>query len=342
MALLEVEGLCTEFRTRAGVVRAVDGVSFHVDAGETLALVGESGCGKSVTAASIMRLVAAPAGRITAGSIRFDGRDLLKLSEKEMRRVRGRGIGMIFQDPMSSLNPVFTIGQQLIEGIQLHLGLRGSKARARAVEMLDLVGIPAPSSRLDSYPHQLSGGMRQRVMIAMALSCEPSLILADEITTALDVTIQAQILELLKSLARESGTAVLFITHDLGVVADVAARVNVMYGGQIVERATVDELFATPMMPYTWGLLGSVPRLDEARRAKLTPIEGQPPDLRTPPAGCRFAARCRFARDICHSEQPPLVGVGEQGHEARCHGTAPGGWLTARSWRDEYTEERAS
>lgn len=343
--LLEVEDLRTEFHSRGSVVRAVDGVSFHIDRGETLALVGESGCGKSVTAQSIMRLIAPPSGRIASGAVRFEGRDLLQLREKEMRRIRGRGISMIFQDPMSSLNPVLTIGRQLIETITLHLGLRGDRARRRAVEMLDMVGIPAPDTRLSAYPHQLSGGMRQRVMIAIALSCEPSLILADEITTALDVTIQAQILELLKTLTRESGTAVLFITHDLGVVADVAERVNVMYGGQIVERAATVDLFATPRMPYTWGLLGSVPRLDEARRTKLTPIDGTPPDLRDPPVGCRFAQRCRFRRDVCSEEQPALVPVEVQfgrGHEARCHATTEGGWMDGLDWRQEYAQEHAS
>ncbi|MGB4136066.1 MAG: ABC transporter ATP-binding protein [Microbacterium sp.] len=342
MALLEVEGLTTEFRTRGGTVRAVDDVSFRVDRGETLALVGESGCGKSVTAQSIMRLVAAPAGRITAGEIRFDGRDLLTLSEREMRGVRGRGIGMIFQDPMSSLNPVLTIGRQITESLRLHLGMSAEAARRRAIELLDSVGIPAPDTRLAAYPHQLSGGMRQRVMIAIALACKPSLILADEITTALDVTIQAQILDLLKELTSESGTAVLFITHDLGVVADVAERVNVMYAGQIVERAATRDLFRDPRMPYTWGLLGSVPRLDEARRTSLTPIEGQPPDLRAPQTGCRFSPRCRYRRDECDVSPPGLEPLGSGygvEHDARCIAVHDDGWLTGVRWAEERLRE---
>ncbi|GAA1324341.1 ABC transporter ATP-binding protein [Leucobacter albus] len=341
MALLEVEGLTTEFRTHGGTVRAVDDVSFHIDAGETLALVGESGSGKSVTAQSIMRLVARPAGRIASGSVYFKGRDLMSLSEKDMRRVRGSGIGMIFQDPMSSLNPALTIGRQITESLALHLGMRPKAAERRAVELLTLVGIPAPESRISSYPHQLSGGMRQRVMIAIALACDPELILADEITTALDVTIQAQILELLKSITEESGTAVLFITHDLGVVAGVAERVNVMYAGQIVERATTTDLFRQPRMPYTWGLLGSVPRLDQQRQDRLRPIPGSPPDLREEQPGCRFADRCKYAQEVCRESPPELLPVELKfgpGHEARCFATHDDEWLGLSRWPEQTTK----
>ncbi|MGH8680697.1 MAG: ABC transporter ATP-binding protein, partial [Burkholderiales bacterium] len=277
--LLEVRNLKTTFLTRGGVVRAVDGVSWDVQEGETVALVGESGCGKSVSALSIMQLVAPPAGRIEGGEILFKGRDLLKLTEEEMRHVRGREIAMIFQEPMTSLNPVLTIGRQLTEGLEIHLNMTLEQSRARAIELLALVGIPDPERRLAQYPHHFSGGMRQRMMIAMALACNPSLILADEPTTALDVTIQAQILELMQDLSRRLGVAMLIITHNLGVVARYADRVNVMYAGRIIERATAAELYANPLHPYTLGLLRSVPRLDEPRRARLAPIEGQPPDL---------------------------------------------------------------
>lgn len=342
MALLEVEGLTTEFRTHGGTVRAVDNATFHIEAGETLALVGESGSGKSVTAQSIMRLVSEPAGRITAGSIVFNGQDILKLSQKELRKVRGSGIGMIFQDPMSSLNPSLTIGKQITESLELHLHLRPKAAERRAIELLKMVGIPAPESRISSYPHQLSGGMRQRVMIAIALACDPALLLADEITTALDVTIQAQILELLRGLTHETGTAVLFITHDLGVVAGVAERVNVMYAGQIVERATTADLFRHPRMPYTWGLLGSVPRLDQQRQERLTPIAGSPPDMRETQVGCRFAARCKYARDICFAKAPELqpvpIDFGSE-HHSRCLAVHDNEWLTQVRWPDLPTEE---
>ena len=316
--LLEVRNLKTHFVTRSGVVRAVDDVSWDVGESETVALVGESGCGKSVSALSIMRLVAGPSGRIVGGQILFKGRDLLQLSDDEMRRVRGREIGMVFQEPMTSLNPVLTIGRQLTEGLEIHLGLAPAEARRRSAELLGMVGIPDPERRLPQYPHQFSGGMRQRMMIAMALSCNPSLILADEPTTALDVTIQAQILELMKDLSRRFGVALLIITHNLGVVARYADRVNVMYAGRIIERGTARELYANPRHPYTLGLLRSVPRLDEPRRARLDPIEGQPPDLTRLPAGCAFTPRCAFSVDRCRVETPPLRPVNGAGHVSAC------------------------
>ena len=316
--LLEVQSLSTQFSTRGGVVRAVDDVSWDVEEGETVALVGESGCGKSVSALSIMRLVAAPAGRIVGGRVLFKGRDLLQLSEEEMRRVRGREIAMIFQEPMTSLNPVLSIGRQLTEGSEIHMGATPPQARQRAVELLSMVGIPDPERRLPQYPHQFSGGMRQRMMIAMALVCNPALILADEPTTALDVTIQAQILELMRDLSRRLGIAMLIITHNLGVVARYADRVNVMYAGKIIERSTARELYANPRHPYTLGLLRSVPRLDEPRRARLDPIEGQPPDLTRLPPGCAFTPRCGFAVDRCTREVPPLAAVGAAGHVSAC------------------------
>ncbi|HLE43393.1 MAG TPA: ABC transporter ATP-binding protein [Methylomirabilota bacterium] len=316
--LLDVRSLSTQFVTRGGVVRAVDDVSWDVQEGETVALVGESGCGKSVTALSIMRLIPAPGGRVVAGQVLFKGRDLLTLSEEQMRRVRGREIAMIFQEPMTSLNPVLTIGRQLTEGLEIHLGMTPADARVRAVELLGMVGIPDPARRLDQYPHQFSGGMRQRMMIAMALACEPSLILADEPTTALDVTIQAQILELLKDLSRRLAVAMLIITHNLGVVARYADRVNVMYAGKIIERGTARGLYANPRHPYTLGLLRSVPRLDEPRRARLQPIEGQPPDLTRLPSGCAFTVRCAFRVERCPRERPALRPIGEDGHVTAC------------------------
>ena len=308
-ALLDVRNLRTQFHTSAGVIRAVDGVSWDVRRGETVALVGESGCGKSVSALSVMRLVSAPAGRIVDGEIIFKGRNLLSLPEEEMRRIRGREIGMIFQEPMTSLNPVLTIGRQLTETLETHLGMTSAQAETRAVELLSLVGITDGARRLRQYPHQFSGGMRQRIMIAMALSCDPALVLADEPTTALDVTIQAQILELMKSLSRRLGVAMLIITHNLGVVARYADRVNVMYAGKIVEQATAREIYANPRHPYTLGLLRSVPRLDEPRRARLQPIPGQPPDLSRLPVGCSFAPRCAYVVDRCREQQPPLEEV---------------------------------
>ncbi len=316
--LLEVKNLQTHFLTRGGVVRAVDGVSWDVEEGETVALVGESGCGKSVTALSIMRLVAPPAGQIVGGQIVFKGRDLLTLGEEEMRRVRGREIGMIFQEPMTSLNPVLTIGRQLTEGLEIHLGMSGDDAKRRAAELLGMVGIPDGARRLAQYPHQFSGGMRQRMMIAMALACGPPLVLADEPTTALDVTIQAQILELMKDLARRLGVAMLIITHNLGVVARYADRVNVMYAGRIVERGTARQVYGNPRHPYTLGLLRSVPRLDEPRRARLAPIVGQPPDLTRLPPGCAFAPRCAFRVERCAHEIPPLEPVNGDGHVSAC------------------------
>jgi len=316
--LLEVRSLSTQFSTSGGIVRAVDDVSWDVNEGETVALVGESGCGKSVSALSIMRLVQEPAGRVVGGQVLFKGRDLLTLSEEAMRRVRGCEIAMVFQEPMTSLNPVLTVGRQLTEGLEIHLGMTAADARRRAVELLAMVGIPDPERRLPQYPHHFSGGMRQRMMIAMALACEPALVLADEPTTALDVTIQAQILELMKDLSRRLGVAMLIITHNLGVVARYADRVNVMYAGRIIERGTARELYAHPRHPYTLGLLRSVPRLDEPRRERLAPIEGQPPDLTRLPSGCAFAPRCAFRVERCLGEAPPLRAVAGDGHVAAC------------------------
>jgi oligopeptide/dipeptide ABC transporter ATP-binding protein len=306
--LLEVRDLRTTFQTAAGTVRAVDGVSWDIQEGETVALVGESGCGKSVSALSIMRLVSEPAGRVEGGEILFKGRDLLKLSEPEMRHVRGREIAMVFQEPMTSLNPVLSIGRQLTEGLEIHLGMTPADAHARALELLGLVGISEAERRLKQFPHHFSGGMRQRMMIAMALACNPSLILADEPTTALDVTIQAQILELMRDLSRRLGVALLIITHNLGVVARYADRVNVMYAGRIIERAGAGELYAAPRHPYTLGLLRSVPRLD--------PIEGQPPDLSRLPPGCAFAPRCAWRADRCAEAVPPLSAPVPEHHTA--------------------------
>jgi len=304
--LLEVDGLKTHFFTRDGVVRAVDGVSFSIRPGETLALVGESGCGKSVTSLSIMRLIASPPGRVVGGSIRFDGRDLLGLSEPAMRKVRGNEISMIFQEPMTSLNPVLTIGHQISESLVLHRGMTRADAMARAIELLRLVKIPEPARRAAEYPHQMSGGMRQRVMIAMALACDPKLLIADEPTTALDVTIQAQILDLMRELQAKTGTAILLITHDLGVVAEMAQRVVVMYAGRKVEEAPVGELFAHPRHPYTRGLMNSMPRLGASHgaRQRLQEIPGMVPSLREPLAGCAFAARCNYAVEACRTGVP--------------------------------------
>ncbi|MFT6375964.1 MAG: oligopeptide transport system ATP-binding protein, partial [bacterium] len=295
--LLVVDGLKTWFDTEYGTVKAVDGVSFDVRPGEVMGLVGESGSGKSVTNLSILKLVPTPPGRYAGGSIRFDGVDLLTHSEAQMRTLRGNRIAMIFQDPMTSLTPYMRISRQLCEVIELHQRVSRSEARKRALDMLDRVGIPDPSGRIDQYPHQFSGGMRQRVMIAMALACKPALLLADEPTTALDVTIQAQILELMQELAREEGTAVILVTHDLGVVAGIADKVAVMYGGRIVERASVFDLYANPQHPYTQGLLASVPRLDS--RGALTPIPGSPPNLANLPTGCTFHPRCSLANEQC-------------------------------------------
>ena len=315
--LLEIEDLRTQFFTSAGTVRAVDGISYHVDEGETVAIVGESGCGKSVGALSILRLIPDPPGRVVGGSIRFQGRDLLQLSDREIRDVRGRDIAMVFQEPMTSLNPVLSIGRQLTETLTHHLGMSEEDARKRAVELLGMVGMSDAERRLRQYPHHLSGGMRQRVMIAMALACEPKLIIADEPTTALDVTIQAQILELMKDLSRRLGVALIVITHNLGVVARYADRVNVMYAGRIIETGDAIDIYHRPRHPYTLGLLRSVPRLDLPRRARLDPIEGQPPDLTRLDDGCAFRPRCRFATERCAREVPTLESVGE-GHRSAC------------------------
>jgi peptide/nickel transport system ATP-binding protein len=321
MALLEVENLQTHFATPDGVVRAVDGLSFQVDAGETVGIVGESGCGKSVTSMSILRLVQTPPGKI-AGAIRFEGRDLLQASDQEMRDLRGNAISMIFQEPMTSLNPVLTVGRQIGETVRLHQGMSARDAEAKAVEMLSLVGIPAPARRVREYPHQLSGGMRQRVMIAMALACNPRLLIADEPTTALDVTIQAQILDLMRDLKTRLGSAIMLITHDLGVVAEMAQRVVVMYAGRKVEEAPVNEIFARPMHPYTRGLLGAMPKLgsslDQNERGRLAEITGLVPSLRKPIIGCAFAGRCSMATDVCRTVAPAIEQKAPE-HSVACH-----------------------
>lgn len=314
--LLEVRNLKTYFYTEDGVVPAVDGVDFSIDKGTTLGIVGESGCGKSVTSLSIMGLIPNPPGKVVDGEIIFEGEDLLKKSEAEMRRIRGNDISMIFQEPMTSLNPVFTIGNQIMEAIILHQGLSKSDARDKTVEMLRLVGIPSPEKRVDEYPHQLSGGMRQRVMIAMALSCNPKLLIADEPTTALDVTIQAQILDLMRKLKDELGTAIMLITHDLGVVAELCEQVVVMYAGKIVERGDVETIFAEPTHPYTLGLLGSIPKLNETQR-RLQAIPGVVPNPAFMPEGCRFHPRCRYATEECRNQEPELMDLGG-GHEVAC------------------------
>jgi len=315
--LLEVRGLKTYLTTSLGVIKAVDGVSFDVKEGETVAIVGESGCGKSMTALSIMRLIPRPQASIVGGEIRFQGNDLLKLDDEEVRRIRGAEIAMIFQEPMTSLNPVLTIERQITETLEAHGSISKAAARGRALELLHLVGISDPAQRLSEYPHQFSGGMRQRVMIAIALSCRPKLILADEPTTALDVTIQAQLLELMRGLSRQFGVALVIITHNLGVVARYADRVNVMYAGKIIESGSAAEIYGVPRHPYTIGLLHSVPRLDQPRKSKLEPIDGQPPDLWNLPPGCSFAPRCKFVIDKCAEEAPPLRQI-ENGHASAC------------------------
>ncbi len=304
-ALLEVKGLKTQFFTQDGVVHAVNGISYELHEGETIAIVGESGSGKSVGVMSLLRLIPQPPGKIVAGEVWFQGKDLLRISDDEIRQIRGKHIAMIFQDPMTSLNPVLTIGYQIMEALQLHLGMDKKQARQRAIELLEMVGIPGAATRLDAYPHQFSGGMRQRVMIAMGLSCNPQVLIADEPTTALDVTIQAQIVELVKSLKEQIGMAIIWITHDLGVVAGLAERVIVMYAGQIVEEAEVHELYSDPHHPYTIGLLRSVPRLDMGKSKRLIPIEGLPPDLIDLPPGCPFAPRCEYRTEKCLEENPP-------------------------------------
>ncbi len=315
--LLEVKDLRTYFNTEEGVVKAVDGVTFDVQEGETLALVGESGCGKSVSALSVLRLIPIPPGRIVSGEVIFEGEDLLTMTEGEIRHIRGNRIAMVFQEPMTSLNPVLTIGKQMTEALELHLKLDKEAATARAVQLLEMVGVADADRRVSDYPHQFSGGMRQRVMIAMSMSCNPRLLIADEPTTALDVTIQAQVLEVMQRLSREFGTAVIIITHNLGVVARYADRVNVMYAGKIIEKASAEVVYADPRHPYTLGLLNSVPRLDQTMQEKLVPIEGQPPDLGRLPPGCTFYPRCTYRIDKCREEFPPLQLVAEN-HYAAC------------------------
>ncbi len=314
--LLEVRGLKTSFFTDRGEAKAVDDVSFAISPGQTLAVVGESGCGKSVTSLSVMRLIPEPPGRIVAGEIRFDGTNLLSLSERQMRRIRGNQISMIFQEPMTSLNPVFRVREQITEVLRLHQRLSKAAALARAVDLLQQVGIPSPEERVNDYPHQMSGGMRQRVMIAMALACDPRLIIADEPTTALDVTIQAQILALMDALRKKTGTAILLITHDLAVVAETAEHVVVMYAGRIVEEADVEALFNTPLHPYTQGLMRSIPGTTASDRSRLEAIPGVVPNLLSLPRGCKFSDRCTRAFDRCYEAEPGLIDTG--GHTVRC------------------------
>ena len=324
--LLGIKGLETQFKTTEGIVHAVNGVSFGLKEGETLGVVGESGCGKSVTMLSILGLIPSPPGKVIAGEALFVGQDLLKMTNDEIRHVRGAQIAMIFQDPMTSLNPVLTVGYQLEEMLLLHVGMTKNQARERAAELLGMVGIPNPKDRLNDYPHQFSGGMRQRVMIAMALSCSPQILIADEPTTALDVTIQAQIIDLVKRLRDELGMAIIWITHDLGVVAGLAQRVMVMYGGYIVEEAPVKELYFNPGHPYTLGLLGSLPRLDEKVHYRLTSIDGVPPVLYQKPVHCPFAPRCKFVVERCWKENPPLGEI-TKGHRAAC-------WVDVKTGRE--------
>ena len=316
-ALLEVSNLQTQFFTQDGVVKAVDDVSFYVMPGETLGIVGESGCGKSMTGLSIMRLIPNPPGKIVQGEIVFNGNDILKMSEDQVRSIRGNDIAMIFQDPMTSLNPVLTINRQISESLELHMNMNKDQAKRRSIELLEMVGIPNADERVDQYPHQFSGGMRQRVMIAMALSCNPKLIIADEPTTALDVTIQAQILDLMRVLQTESGTGVILITHSMGVVAGMSDRIQVMYAGHIVETASTEEIFANPRHPYTVGLMKSIPRLDATTKAKLEPIRGLPPDLIDLPDMCPFVPRCNYAQEKCEQKNPPLLEV-QPGHYSAC------------------------
>ena len=316
--LLEVDDLKMYFHTVDGVVKAVDGVTYTLDRGETLGVVGESGSGKSVTAMTIMGLIEMPPGKIEGGDVRYRGKSLLKMSEREMQQIRGNDIAMVFQDPMTSLNPVYTIGRQLGEGLRLHRGYTKEQATQRAIELLDMVGIPNPEQRVKDYPHQFSGGMRQRVMIAMALACDPDILIADEPTTALDVTIQAQIIELMKEMQEKNGNAIVMITHDLGVVADVADKIMVMYAGRPVEFGTADEIFYNPIHPYTWGLVRSIPEQVIDEKKPLTPIKGNPPSLVNLPRGCSFAPRCPYATDKCRAERPETYTT-ETGHYARCH-----------------------
>lgn len=315
--ILNVQGLETQFSTPEGVVHAVNGVDFTLNEGETLGVVGESGCGKSVSMLSILRLIQQPPGKIVAGTAMFRGKDLLQMTSDEIRHVRGGQISMVFQDPMTSLNPVMTIGKQMAEPLMLHMGLNKEQARERSVELLEQVGIPRAKDRLKDYPHQYSGGMRQRVMIAMALSCNPQIVIADEPTTALDVTIQAQIVDLMIRLREEVGMSIVWITHDLGVVASIAHRVNVMYGGFIIEELPIRDLYANPCHPYTIGLLGSLPRIHQKGRQRLYSIEGMPPMLYQKPQRCPFSPRCRWVVDRCREENPPLVEVDEK-HRVAC------------------------
>ncbi|HYI25888.1 MAG TPA: ABC transporter ATP-binding protein [Thermomicrobiales bacterium] len=331
--LLEVTGLKTQFFTQDGVVKAVDDVSFYVMPGETLGVVGESGSGKSMTGLSIMRLIPNPPGKIVSGEVIFNGRDIIKMSDEQVRSIRGNEIAMIFQDPMTSLNPVLTINRQISESLILHMGMNREQARNRAIELLGMVGIPNPESRVNQYPHQFSGGMRQRVMIAMALSCNPKLLIADEPTTALDVTIQAQILDLMRGLQSETGAGVIMITHSMGVVAGMADRVQVMYAGHIVETATTEEIFANPRHPYTVGLMKSIPRLDARTKEKLQPIRGLPPDLIELPDMCPFVPRCNYAREKCEQKNPPLMEV-SPGHMSAC-------WFWEEVHRDDDQDEVA-
>lgn len=325
MHLLEVNKLAVDFKTYGGEVKAVREVSFHVDEGEVVAIVGESGSGKSVTAQSIMGLVPCPPGIIKGGSIKFKGEELLRMTKKEMRSIKGSKISMVFQDPMTSLNPTMKVGKQIEENLLSHQKLSKDSAKKRTIELLGQVDIPSPEIRYEQYPHQFSGGMRQRVMIAIALACEPDLLIADEPTTALDVTIQAQILELMKDLQQKTNTSIILITHDLGVVAEMAERVVVMYGGILVEKGSVKDIFNNPAHPYTWGLLKSIPNIESSEKKRLVPIKGTPPDLFSPPEGCPFAPRCKYAMDVCLEHMPPEFEVGSK-HTARCwlnHTNAP-------------------
>ena len=316
--ILDVKNLHVYFDTYAGVVKAIRDVSFHVNKGESLAIVGESGSGKSVTVQTVMKLIPMPPGRIASGEILFKDRDIVKMNEAEMRKIRGGEIGMIFQDPMTSLNPTMTVGKQIAEGIMMHQKVSHKEAMAKALEMLKAVNKPNPEERLNSYPHQFSGGMRQRVVIAIALACNPDLLIADEPTTALDVTVQAQILDLMNELKSKMNTAIILITHDLGVVADLAERVIVMYGGEIMEEASVHDIFKDPKHPYTWGLIKSIPRLDiDREKEKLSSIDGTPPDLFNPPVGCPFAPRCEYAMEICKKEKPGMINGGNN-HRVSC------------------------
>jgi oligopeptide transport system ATP-binding protein len=327
-AILDVNNLTTRFFTQDGTVHAVNGITYKLNEGETLGVVGESGCGKSVSMLSIMRLIPTPPGKVTDGEAIFNGRDLLKMSDEEIRSVRGAQIAMIFQDPMTSLNPVLTVGRQITEALETHLGMSGEQAKERAIELLRMVGIPEAAGRINDYPHQFSGGMRQRAMIAMALSCSPQVLIADEPTTALDVTIQAQILELVKQLKEKLGMAVIWITHDLGVVAGLSEKLMVMYAGFIVERGAVNEVYADPRHPYTKGLLGSLPRVDDLEHRRLASIEGLPPDLLELPSQCPFAPRCPYNYERCWKENPPLEFV-EPGHESAC-------WVDVRTGKPRY------